>query len=466
MNDQKHFLYLQGTINVVLTEWLPIGHESIKFLQDKLECAGPDREFFITGNIDRERNSSTMKVGSTEVRLQVNDFTPMENIRFTAEVNIESTGANVQEEKIGVCVNRLGGISYGLSLKDRPGSSGYSVDELAYVVADLIEDSSIVMDTIFNSYQKRLLDIIYCNQSSERDKFCIVTAERLSPDVGNVQELFDTPAYRSELRQLLGAISRDRMVQLDEQTVLVAGESGILMIGENGRNYSEMLRLYGLMGCIVALQNNIFSRISWSWDLLYEQKRRVQEEGIEEIMDIQNTICGLSADQGLLMSVPMHLKRAMSKVSACVHEMNNVPTAPPGSDSPLFRHAVDVFNLSRDRIDEASDALETLGREIQNIRSLASTLSDKETFSINRAMNILTVVSVIVLPLTLITGIYGMNFYRKEPSGETLSVWNMPELYWKFGYPATIGTMVLIAATLLFVFWKKGLLLGATRSKK
>ena len=44
----------------------------------------------------------------------------------------------------------------------------------------------------------------------------------------------------------------------------------------------------------------------------------------------------------------------------------------------------------------------------------------------NRIMTFLTIVTSIFMPLTLITGWYGMNF--KE----------MPELGWKFGYPVCI----------------------------
>ena len=45
------------------------------------------------------------------------------------------------------------------------------------MVADLIDDSSRVMDTVLNAYQKRLLNIVFCEQSSQRDKIIIIMAE-------------------------------------------------------------------------------------------------------------------------------------------------------------------------------------------------------------------------------------------------------------------------------------------------
>ena len=132
---------------------------------------------------------------------------------------------------------------------------------------------------------------------------------------------------------------------------------------------------------------------------------------------------------------------------------------------PFFELQERIFRRSRCRIREASEALTALGREIENIRLLASALSEKETYGINRAMNILTVVSVIVLPLTLISGIYGMNFMRYKPPGEAFSFWNMPLLYVRHGYLIILGVMALIALSLSLYFVKQGLLLTRRRKK-
>ena len=56
----------------------------------------------------------------------------------------------------------------------------------------------------------------------------------------------------------------------------------------------------------------------------------------------------------------------------------------------------------------------------------------------NRVMQILTIVTTIFLPLTLLTGWYGMNFV------------NMPELSWKYGY-LMVG--VISAAVLVLGLW-------------
>ncbi len=66
----------------------------------------------------------------------------------------------------------------------------------------------------------------------------------------------------------------------------------------------------------------------------------------------------------------------------------------------------------------------------------------------NRVMKVLTVFSAIVLPLTLVAGIYGMNFDY------------MPELRWPVGYFLALGVMAVTAIGLWTWFVRKGFVGG------
>lgn len=68
----------------------------------------------------------------------------------------------------------------------------------------------------------------------------------------------------------------------------------------------------------------------------------------------------------------------------------------------------------------------------------------------NDIMKVLTIIATIMLPLTLITGIYGMNFNTNA------SVLNMPELNWAYGYPFAILLMVFVALAFIIFFKRKG----------
>lgn len=101
---------------------------------------------------------------------------------------------------------------------------------------------------------------------------------------------------------------------------------------------------------------------------------------------------------------------------------------------PFFR---DVY----DHTIEMMDTLETY-------RDMASALLEVHLSTINNRLNevmkFLTVVSTIFIPLTFIAGLYGMNFKF------------MPELEWKWGYPAVLALMAGIVSFMLWYFKKKG----------
>jgi magnesium transporter len=92
------------------------------------------------------------------------------------------------------------------------------------------------------------------------------------------------------------------------------------------------------------------------------------------------------------------------------------------------------------------------------VRELAQTLGEKETYRIRQFMNVLTIVSVIILPLTLITGLYGMNSQAYEPAGKIVHPYNMPELYTPGGYWGVLALMGFIVLALVVYFRRKGLL--------
>lgn len=58
----------------------------------------------------------------------------------------------------------------------------------------------------------------------------------------------------------------------------------------------------------------------------------------------------------------------------------------------------------------------------------------------NEIMKVFTVMSVVFMPLTLLTGIWGMNFE------------DMPELHWRYGYPIALGLISFVGVVMLLWF--------------
>lgn len=85
---------------------------------------------------------------------------------------------------------------------------------------------------------------------------------------------------------------------------------------------------------------------------------------------------------------------------------------------------------------------------IESYREMASGLTDLYMSAVSNRMNeimkVLTIMASVFIPLTFIVGVYGMNFEY------------MPELTWRWAYPAIWCVFILLTIAMLFYFWHKG----------
>jgi magnesium transporter len=98
------------------------------------------------------------------------------------------------------------------------------------------------------------------------------------------------------------------------------------------------------------------------------------------------------------------------------------------------------FRDTQDNVLRLADAIEQQRDMLNNLRDTYLSVVAQRT---NDIMRVLTVFSAIILPLSLVAGIYGMNFRR------------MPELEQPWGYPMALGIMAVIAVGLLGWFRSK-----------
>lgn len=93
----------------------------------------------------------------------------------------------------------------------------------------------------------------------------------------------------------------------------------------------------------------------------------------------------------------------------------------------VYDHLVRIEDLNQTTRDRADNALSTYLSSVANRQ--------------NETMKVLSMVATIFLPLTLLAGIYGMNFE------------NMPELKWSWGYFAVLGLMGAAIVSVVYKFW-------------
>ena len=133
------------------------------------------------------------------------------------------------------------------------------------------------------------------------------------------------------------------------------------------------------------------------------------------------------------------LRRELITLRRAIWPVREVMAQLHRSDHPLVREETRPY--LRDAYDHAVQALDI----VESLRDLLSGVMDlyMTTLStrMNEVMKVLTVVSTIFIPITFISSVYGMNFV------------DMPELHWRYGYPATLGVMLVLAVA-MFAYFK------------
>ena len=142
---------------------------------------------------------------------------------------------------------------------------------------------------------------------------------------------------------------------------------------------------------------------------------------LSDIMDLKRSVLRLRRISVKQMDVVLRMSRG---------EFHLIPEEMRPFSRDIHDHLVRVVDLAENYRDLITGSLEAYLSVVSN--------------RLNEIMKVLTIFSAIMLPLTFIAGVYGMNFD------------NMPELHSRYGYYATWGLMIVVALIMLFFFWRRG----------
>ena len=135
------------------------------------------------------------------------------------------------------------------------------------------------------------------------------------------------------------------------------------------------------------------------------------------------------------------LKRELLFIHKAIWPLREVINSMIRRESPLIKEPVLIY--LRDLYDHTIQVIET----VETLRDMLSGMLDIYLSSVSNRMNavikVLTIIATIFMPLTFIVGLYGMNFKY------------MPELQWRWGYPAVLLLMVAVTIGMLLFFRRK-----------
>lgn len=165
-------------------------------------------------------------------------------------------------------------------------------------------------------------------------------------------------------------------------------------------------------------------------DMVGEELDRIEDELLEQVRDSQ-------------LRELYDVKRVMLDLHKIIGPERDVLRSMARCDEFVSQEAYLYFQDVGDHVARISDGVDTY-------RDVASSVMDIYLSAISNRLNVvmkqLTVVATIFMPLTLITGIYGMNLTR--------NMW--PSTEWALSFPAVIGSCVVIVVGMLYVFKRRG----------
>lgn len=203
--------------------------------------------------------------------------------------------------------------------------------------------------------------------------------------------------------------------------------------------------------CIAGVREKVIAKPGVLKDgpghLTYLISRRIIDAYTPEVLALEELLGKLedevyaSKDDEVIESLSRYnraLKRFRRHLVYQCNVMAQLGKIGAGAPLTLNRHEFNDLLENLDRLASLCQLNQELAVDLLNTH--LSLISHR----LNQVMRVLTIATVIFLPLGLLAGIYGMNFGF------------MPELSWKYGYFTVLGAMATVVTALVVVFKRRG----------
>lgn len=275
-------------------------------------------------------------------------------------------------------------------------------------------------------------------------------------DVGNFNQRAKVDDYEDYMYIVLRMVDWSNTSDTEQLSIFL-GRNYVLTVQErNGGDCLDRVR-HSLRKSLGGIRNKGADYLVYAIvDAVVDEYFPVVEKLGEQIEHLEDQIL----DAKWLKTGPSRIhaiKRRTQAIRRAIWPLRDAVNTLCRDTHPLITEHTRVY--LRDCYDHAIRVLDL----IETYRELSHDLMDIYLSTVNNRMNeimkVLTIITSIFIPPTLIPGIYGMNF---EPDR---SPWNMPELRWYYGYPFSLILMVVVSGALVYYLYSRGWL-SAPKSPK
>ena len=377
----KNVLFFRD-LNLSISEWVPFGQNAISTFNDSIDSLKGVKSSLLTGTVDEEPDTSRFEIEPKFTRVYLEDFDQYNWIKFKAFVEYPEEVEQIEE--IATHVDKAGFVNYNLTIEEVKGRTAkFSLDETSYILADLIEDTSVMIEALLTQFQRRSLRSVY-GPTPFRPKFTVAITSALLPEQPQAVGYHDREDQENEINQIVG-VAYD-FFDLPPTEKVIIGTNGIIFISPRPDRYYELLNFYSFVRSLQIFQSIFFARLRQMWDMVKDVRKSILHlKKEEDLVKMEQELSELSSNIVLI-------EELSSMMAVSSSDMKRIWAANSGSLDMDNKRLAERFGIDREivviaeKIQDMTGVAGGLVDEIGGLRDMVQTLAEKRMREVSKLM--------------------------------------------------------------------------------
>jgi WD repeat-containing protein 35 len=296
---------------ILICEFIPFGRNLMVDFNQKLDIFKRVKENLIGRIPNHKLRENSVELNPFETIVSLISIEESEYSYFITEMYAAEAKEIIQKEALGVSISQYGRVLIGIDLqKVEDQQKKASFDYIPRIFTDISFDCSRFLDNLLAEHQRILLNTNYVNQMLTRQKYYILIADKLIPDL-NPPEYLESGHLEAEIKQVLEYA--EGMFTLSNQTKIFIGSTATIVSGGQIRELEPVLAHFAFIRGVNLFIINFFKKIH----IISRNIKEVQQLTNEFIRDprtisqAQVQLAKINAECILMNEISHYMKDAL-----------------------------------------------------------------------------------------------------------------------------------------------------------
>ena len=377
----KSSLYFKD-LQLNISEWCKFGQNAISTFNESIDSLKGIKSSLVTGKVDEVPTTPSFSIMPMFTRVSLKDFDRYNWIKFTAA--IEYPDQVEQIEGIGTHVDKSGFINYAIRLESvRDDGSRFSLDDTTAIIADLVQDTSLMMEALLSQFQRRILTLVF-GKTPNRPKFIIAICSELEPGQAHAADYQDGERQENEINQIVDIAYK--FLDLNPEEKLILGTNGLILVTSRPEHFQPVLTFYGSLRALQLFQATFFARLRKMWDRMKDLRHSILNLQHERVIDrLERELAEVGADIVLIEEIIASLTTAIAEREALWERHSRELD----EDSRNLAEMLEIdreVRVTTQKIKDMEMVSSGLVDEVKGLRDMLNTLAEKRMRELSKLM--------------------------------------------------------------------------------